>query len=183
METRQLIIVPQVSSVPGHQALAGRLLRWLVQSGVVEAVPSAFGRGGNRALHAPAAGARRVVEHPERLPIGQPGCGLEIVDKRCIYTPVRGFLNEAGCPECRREIGEPLFDSLEAWWPGETDNFTCPECGFEDDINGFLYLQPCGFSNLAFIFNHWVEAGFTRAFLDGFADRLSFPVRVVHVED
>lgn len=183
METRQLIIVPQISTVPGHHALAGRMLRWLVRQGVVEAFPSAFARGGNRMIHAVAPGARQVVEHPDRLPLGKPGAGLEIVDKRCIYTPVRGFLHEAGCPECRREVGEPLFESLEEWWPGETDNFTCPECGFEDDINGFLYLQACGFSNLAFVFNDWLEAGFSRAFLAAFADRLGFPVRLVEVHD
>lgn len=183
METRQLILVPQISSVPGHHALAGRMLRWLVRQDVVEALPSAFARGGNRMVHALAPGARKVAEHPGHVPLGQPRTGLEIVDKRCIYTPAHGFLGEAGCPDCRREIGEPLFESLESWWPGETDNFTCPECGFEDDINGFLFLQPCGFSNLAFIFNGCTEAGFDRAFLAAFADRLGYPVRVVRVED
>ena len=29
MESSQLIIVPQISTVPGHQALVGRMLRWL----------------------------------------------------------------------------------------------------------------------------------------------------------
>lgn len=63
-----------------------------------------------------------------------------------------------------------------------TDNFTCPECGHEDDINGFLFLQPCGFSNLGFIFNNWLEAGFEQEFLDEFADWLDQPVSWVRVE-
>ena len=77
----------------------------------------------------------------------------------------------------------PLFDSLEVWWPGETDNFTCPECGHEDDINGFLFLQPCGFSNLGFIFNGWVEAGLRPAFVEEFGERLGFALRQVRVDD
>ena len=48
--------------------------------------------------------------------------------------------------------------------PGHTDNFTCPRCGHEDDINGFYSLQPCGFSNLGFIFNNWADAGFKPVF-------------------
>ncbi|AOE83756.1 sugar ABC transporter ATPase [Pseudomonas sp. TCU-HL1] len=182
MESSQLIIVPQVSSVPGHQALAGRMLRWLAQREVVEPLPSTCGLRGNRMAYAIAPGARNVVEHPDRLPFGLPVRGLELVDKRCIYTPTRNFLNEAGCPECRKEVGEPLFESLEDWWPGRTDNFSCPECGFEDDINGFLFLQPCGFSNLGFIFNGWGETAFTRAFLDAFAERLGFAVRQVRTD-
>ncbi|MNF10170.1 hypothetical protein D3C80_2110330 [compost metagenome] len=65
--------------------------------------------------------------------------------------------------------------------PGRTENFICPLCGHEDDINGFLFLQPCAFSNLGFIFNNWSAAGFKQAFLDNFADWLDHPVAVVQV--
>ena len=129
--------------------------------------------------YAIAPGASRVVESAERLPFGQPVNGLEVIYRRCIYTPIEDFLEEAGCPECRREVGEALFESLDEWMPGETDNFTCPECRHEDDINGFLFLQPCGFSNLGFIFNGWADARFTPAFVEEFAERLGHPVALV----
>jgi Zn ribbon nucleic-acid-binding protein len=182
MEPSQLIIVPQISSVPGHQALAGRMLRWLAHRRVVDTLPSTCGWRGNCMAYAIGPGARQVVEQPQRLPFGQRVNGLELVDKRCIYTPTRNFLSEAGCPHCRQEVGAPLFDSLEDWWPGHTDNFSCPECGYEDDINGFLFLQPCGFSNLGFIFNGWGETAFTQAFLDAFGERLGFAVRQVRTD-
>lgn len=180
--TAQIILVPQISSVPAHEAKARQLLNWLVRREIVAALPTTCGQGGNGMAYAIAPGARRVVEHPERLPFGQPHNGLEIVTRRCIYTPTRDFREEAGCPQCRQEIGAPLFDSLEQWWPGETDNFICPECGFEDDINGFLFLQPCGFSDLGFIFNGWSEARFRQDFLDAFAERLGFAMRLVRVD-
>ncbi|MNC13859.1 hypothetical protein D3C75_616170 [compost metagenome] len=180
--TAQCILVPQISSVPAHEAKARQLLNWLVKREIVAALPSTCGQGGNGMAYAIARGAQRVVEHPELLPFGQPLNGLEIVTQRCIYTPTRDFREEAGCPQCRQEIGEPLFASLDEWWPGQTDNFTCPECGFEDDINGFLFLQPCGFSNLGFIFNGWTEAVFRQDFLAVFAERLGFPVRQVRVD-
>ena len=107
---------------------------------------------------------------------------MEIIYKRCIYTPAKGFLEEAGCPECLKEVGEALFESLEDWMPGHTDNFTCPLCGHEDDINGFLFLQECGFSNLGFIFNNWAEAGFKQSFIDEFADWLDQKIAWVKVE-
>ncbi|MNN25116.1 hypothetical protein D3C81_1385730 [compost metagenome] len=157
-------------------------MRWLVRKNIVQEELTTCGRTGNRMAYAIGDGARAVVLHPEALPFGEPVNGLEIVTKRCIYTPTRDFREEAGCPQCRQEVGEPLFDSLEQWWPGETDNFTCPECGFEDDINGFLFLQPCGFSNLGFIFNGWTEAVFRQDFLAVFAERLGFPVRQVRVD-
>lgn len=182
MSDRQLILVPQISSVPAREAKARQLLNWLVKREIVEALPTTCGRGGNGMAYAIGAGARRVVEHPERLPFGQAHNGLEIITRRCIYTPTRDFREEAGCPQCRQEVGEPLFDSLEEWWPGQTDNFTCPECGFEDDINGFLFLQPCGFSDLGFIFNGWAEAQLREDFLDAFAERLGFAVRQVRVD-
>ena len=181
--TTQLILVPQISSVPSHEAHARSVLRWLVRRDIVAELPSTCGALGNGMAHAIGAGARRIAERPELLPFEQPCNGLQIVSKRCIYTPTTGFLEEAGCPECRREIGEALFDSLEEWMPGHTDNFTCPECGFEDDINGFLFLQPCAFSNLGFIFNGWADAGLRPAFVEEFAERLGFAVRQVRVEN
>lgn len=179
MSERQAILVPQISSFPGHEARARVILRWLVQRNIVEELATTCGRTGNRMAYAIAPGARRIVEQPALLPFDRPCNGLEIVTKRCIYTPTEGFLEEAGCPQCRQEIGEALFDSLEQWMPGHTDNFSCPECGHEDDINGFLFLQPCGFSNLGFIFNNWGEAGFKRGFLDEFAERLGYPLSLV----
>ncbi|MCY1541216.1 hypothetical protein D9M68_768950 [compost metagenome] len=182
MRDHQVIIVPQISSFPAHEARARVIVRWLVQKNIVEELASTCGRSFSRMAYAVAPGARRVVEQPQRLPFGQSINGLEIVYKRCIYTPTQGFLEEAGCPACRQEIGEALFDSLEEWMPGHTDNFRCPECGHEDDINGFLFLQPCGFSNLGFIFNNWGEARFAQGFLDEFAERLGYPVSLVRVE-
>ncbi len=175
----QRIIVPKLSTLPFHEARARAILRWLVREKVVEEALTTCGRTGNRMGHALAEGARTFALHPDKLPFGEQANGLEVVLKRCIYTPTDGFLEEAGCPECRREVGEPLFDSLDEWMPGVSDNFTCPLCGFEDDINGFLFLQPCGFSNLGFIFNGWAQARFTASFLEEFAERLGYPVTVV----
>ena len=181
--TAQLILVPQISTLPAHEQKAQAMLRWLVKREIVEALPTTCGQGGNGMAYAIGPGARRIARRPELLPYGQAHNGLEIITNRCIYVPTRGFLEEAGCAECRREVGVPLFDSLEVWWPGETDNFTCPECGHEDDINGFLFLQPCGFSNLGFIFNGWAEADLRPAFVEEFGERLGFAVRQVRVDD
>ena len=182
MSDSQAIIVPRISTVPAHEARARMILRWLAERRIVEALPTTCGRGAAGMGYAIAAGARKVVQHPERLPFGQPINGLEVVTKRCIYTPTRDFAEEAGCPECRREIGEALFESLDEWMPRHTETFTCPECGFEDDINGFLFIPACAFSNLGFIFNGWAEAGFTQAFLEEFAERLGFAVALIEVQ-
>ncbi|WP_339514685.1 sugar ABC transporter ATPase [Pseudomonas sp. RL_15y_Pfl2_60] len=182
MNDQQAIVVPQISSFPGHEGRARLIVRWLVQQKIIEEQMTTCGRTFKKMAYAIAPGARRVVEHPELLPFAQPVNGLEIVTRRCIFTPQKDFKEEAGCPECRQEIGEALFDSLENWMPGHTDNFICPECRHEDDINGFLYLQPCGFSNLGFIFNNWADAVFKQAFVDEFAERLGYAVRVVRVD-
>ncbi|WP_028696686.1 hypothetical protein [Pseudomonas cremoricolorata] len=177
----QRILVPRQSTVLAHEARSRAIIRWLVREKVIDETLSTCGSTGNRMGHALAPGARKIALRPERLPFERQANGLEVVLNRCIYTPTEGFLEEAGCPECRREVGEPLFDSLEEWMPGLTDNFMCPLCGHEDDINGFLFLQPCAFSNLGFIFNNWGEAGFTPAFLEQFADWLDQPLAVVQV--
>lgn len=182
MSDNQAIIVPRISTFPGHETKAWAILRWLVRLDVVAELPTTCGLGGARMAYAIGEGARRVVEHPERLPFGLPANGLEVVTRRCIYTPTRDFREEAGCPECRQEIGEALFDSLDEWMPGETDHFTCPECHYEDEINNFLFLQPCAFSNLGFIFNGWAEAQFRPGFLEQFGERLGFPVALVRVD-
>ena len=182
MGDSQAIIVPRISTVPAHEARARMILRWLAERRIVEALPTTCGRGAAGMGYAIAPGARQVVRRPELLPFGQPINGLEVVTKRCIYTPTRDFAEEAGCPECRREIGEALFESLDEWMPRHTETFTCLECGFEDDINGFLFIPACAFSNLGFIFNGWAEAGFTPAFLDEFAERLGFAVALVEVQ-
>jgi hypothetical protein len=182
MSEQQAIIVPQISSFPGHEARSRAIVRWLVQQNIIEQQLTTCGRSFNKMAYGIAPGARRVVSHPHLLPFDQSVRGLEIVYKRCIFTPQQGFLEEAGCPQCRQEVGEALFDSLEEWMPGHTDNFICPECGHEDDINGFLFLQPCGFSNLGFIFNNWAAAAFKPSFLDEFAERLGYPVSLVQVE-
>ena len=147
--SEQIILVPRISTLPEHEARARLLLRWLVKREIVAELPSTCGALGNGMAHAIGAGARRIVERPELLPFGQALNGLQIVSKRCIYTPTEGFLEEAGCPECRQEIGEALFDSLDEWMPGDTDNFSCPQCGHEDDVNGFLFLQLAPFPTWA----------------------------------
>ena len=177
----QSIIVPRISTLTVHEPRSRAVLRWLVRKNIIEEQPSTCGRSGNRMAYAMADGARAVVEKPECLPFGQAINGLEVITDRCIFTPAKGFLHEAGCPECRREVGEALFDSLEDWMPAHTDNFTCPECGHEDDINGFLFLQPCAFSNLGFIFNNWEPAELKQVFIDEFADWLDQPVAHVRV--
>ncbi|SDU29163.1 sugar ABC transporter ATPase [Geopseudomonas guangdongensis] len=184
MSDRQFIIVPQISSYPGAEARARKILRWLVERDIVEARLTPCGIGAGGLGYAMAAGAERVLDLPPgvALPLGRPRTSLEIVTERCIYMPERGFARRARCPQCRREIGEALFEHLEEWMPGETDNFECPECAFEDDINGFVFAQPCAFSDLGFIFNNWPGEYFLRAFLDEFAERLGFPIRVVRVE-
>ena len=179
MSHSQAIVVPRISSFPGHEAKARMILRWLAERRIVEALPTTCGRSVGGMAYALGSGARNVVLHPERLPFAEPINGLEVVTKRCIYTPTRAFAEEAGCPECRQEIGEALFESLDEWMPAQTDTFTCPECGYEDDINGFLFIPACGFSNLGFIFNGWGEAVFAQPFLDEFAGRLGFKVAVV----
>ena len=178
----QSILVPKISTLPVHEPRARAIVRWLVRKNIIEEQLTTCGRTGNRMAHAIAPGAREVVLHPQALPFGEPINGLEIITKRCIYTPAKGFLEEAGCAECRKDVGEALFESLEDWMPGRTDNFICPECGHEDDINGFLFLQECGFSNLGFIFNNWAEAGFKQSFIDEFAEWLDLPVSWVKVE-
>ncbi|MDM8347441.1 sugar ABC transporter ATPase [Pseudomonas sp. sp1636] len=182
MNEQQAIIVPKISSFSGHEARARAIVRWLVQQDVIEAQLSTCGRTFNKLAYGIAPGARRVVEEPALLPFDRPVHGLEIVSKRCIFTPLHDFLEEAGCPQCRQEVGVELFDRLEEWMPGHTDTFLCPLCGHEDDINGFLFLQPCGFSNLGFIFNNWAEAAFKQSFLDEFAERLDYPLSVVEVK-
>lgn len=179
MSYSQATIVPRISTFPGHEAKARVVLRWLSERRIVEALPTTCGRGVGGMGYAVMPGARSVVLHPDRLPFGEAINGLEVVTNRCIYTPTRNFAEEAGCPECRREIGEALFESLDEWMPGQTDNFTCPECGFEDDINGFMFIPACAFSNLGFIFNGWGEAGFHQSFLDEFSARLGFRVALV----
>ncbi len=178
----QSILVPKISTLPVHEPRARAIVRWLVRKNIIKEELTTCGRTGNRMGYALADGARAVVLHPEALPFNEPVNGLEIIYKRCIYTPAKGFLEEAGCPECLKEVGEALFESLEDWMPGYTDNFTCPLCGHEDDINGFLFLQECGFSNLGFIFNNWAEAGFKQSFIDEFADWLDQKMSWVKVE-
>ena len=178
----QSIIVPKISTLAVHEPRARAIVRWLVRKNIIEAELTTCGRTGNGMAYAIAPGAASVVLHPEALPFGEAINGLEIITKRCIYTPAKSFLEEAGCAECRKEVGEALFESHEDWMLGRTDNFTCPLCAHEDDINGFLFLQPCAFSNLGFIFNNWAEAGFKQSFLDEFADWLDQPVAWVKVE-
>lgn len=178
----RFIIVPKISSYPGPEARARVMLRWLIERGVVEAQLTACGVNGQWA-HAIGPRVNEVIEPAGMalLPYDQPCNGLQVVTKRCIYTPSENFQGEARCPECRAKIGEVLLEHLEVWMPGETDNFICPECGHEDDINGFPFEQACAFSDLGFIFNNWPGAFFRRRFLDEFAERLGFPIECVQV--
>ncbi len=111
--------------------------------------------------YALADGARAVVQAPRSAAIQRAGHrpGDHLTSAASI-RPAKGFLKKPAAPECRKEVGEALFESLEDWMPGHTDNFTCPLCGHEDDINRFLFLQECGFSNLGLrSLNNWAEGG------------------------
>lgn len=45
MSHSQAIIVPRVSTFPGHEAKARMILRWLAERRIVEALPTTCGRG------------------------------------------------------------------------------------------------------------------------------------------
>lgn len=75
----QSIIVPQISSFPGHEGKARLILRWLSKREIIAPLASTCGRGPGGMAYAIAPGARRIVEHPELLPFGQAINGLEIV--------------------------------------------------------------------------------------------------------
>ena len=83
----QSIIVPKISTLPVHEPRARAIVRWLVRKNIINEELTTCGRTGNRMAHAIAEGARDVVLHPQALPFGEPINGLEIVTKRCIYTP------------------------------------------------------------------------------------------------
>ena len=128
MLQQQSIIVPQISTYLDPEGRARKVLRWLSQQRIVEPQLSTCVAGGNGMGYALAEGARQVLDLPfgvtaeQALPFGRSINGLAVMTKRCIFTPGRGFLGEAGCPDCRREIVEALFDSLEEWMPASTDN-------------------------------------------------------------
>ena len=142
----QSIIVPKISTLPVHEPRARAIVRWLVRKNIINEELTTCGRTGNRMAHAIAEGAREVVLHPQALPFGEPVNGLEIVTKRCIYTPAKGFLGEAGCADVARKSAKRCSKASKTGCPGAR-TISLPACGHEDDINGFLYLQECGFSN------------------------------------
>jgi hypothetical protein len=185
MINMQSIIVPQISTYPAPEARARKVLAWLTAQNIVDEQLTTCGLNGNRMAYAIAQGAWQVMDRdvaPEDcLPFGRSVHGLEIVTQRCIFTPELGFNKRARCPECRKQVGEVLLESLESWMPGETENFICPHCDHEDDINAFPFEQPCGFSNLGFIFNNWNGKYFKASFLAEFAERLGRPISLVQV--
>lgn len=185
MINMQSIIVPQISTYPAPDARARKVLAWLTAQQIVEEQLTTCALSGNRMGYGIAQGARQVMEMDgapdDCLPFGRSVHGLEIVTQRCIFTPEQGFEKRARCPECRKQVGEVLLESLESWMPGETENFICPHCDHEDDINAFPFTQPCGFSNLGFIFNNWDGAYFKPSFLAEFAERLGRSIALVRV--
>lgn len=183
MSDQQFIIVPKISSYPGAQSRARVIQRWLVERGIIAPQLSACGSAPGRLAYGIGPRAAEVLEPAGAalLPYELARNGVEIVTDRCIYTPERGFEGRARCPECRKQIGEALLEHLEEWMPAETENFTCPECGHEDDINGFPFSQPCGFSDLGFIFNNWPGRYFRRSFIEEFTERLGYPLALVEV--
>jgi hypothetical protein len=62
-----------------------------------------------------------------------------------------------------------------------SDNFTCPLCGFEDDINGFFTCSHVPFPTWGSSSTTGARPG-SQAFLDSFADWLDQPVAVVQVK-
>ena len=83
----QSIIVPKISTLPVHEPRARAIVRWLVRKNIIEQELTTCGRTGNGMAYAIAPGAASVVLHPEALPLGEAVNGLEIITKRCIYTP------------------------------------------------------------------------------------------------
>ena len=181
---RQFMLVPLISSHPNPEACAQKILRWLVGLNVVAVRPVASGLRPGHCVYPMKEGALRILDVLDDfpLPIDTPTTGLEFITERGLYTPEPPFARRARCPECRHELGTPLFESLERWIANETDNFECPRCGFEDDVNGFTFAQPCAFSNLGLVFHNWPSQYFLKGFLREFPARFGFPMRIVEIE-
>ena len=173
MNQSQYMLVPAISSYPGNQGKAFAVLRWLVKHEMVEPTLSVCGLNGSQG-YAMGKGAMKAFKGTiaeKDLPWDKPN-GLVLITDRCVFAPNGGA--KARCPECRKAVSIALWEHVEEWVARETDNFMCPHCAFEDDINGFVFTPACAFSDLGFIFTNWPGEHFNDFFIQEIKSRLGF---------
>jgi hypothetical protein len=146
----------------GSRTPARAILRWLVRKNIVKEELTTCGRTGNRMAYPIAEGACGGAA-PGGIAFRRAGQRSGDHVKRCIYTRPTAFSKKPVAPDAAARSASRCS---KAWKTGcrAHRQLHLPVVRHEDDINGFLYLQECAFSNLGFIFNNWGRPGSSRAF-------------------
>jgi predicted RNA-binding Zn-ribbon protein involved in translation (DUF1610 family) len=176
-------IVPSRSSYPGKEQKAQEILDWLIGEKIVRAELSDCVLRENQLGYAIAEGARDILEDPSSAFSGLLTCGLDISQERTVFYQTE--LEKVTCPSCgiyigNLEDGEHFMQWLDEWYGEAKDNFECPSCHKEFDLNEFTFQPQWAFSDLGFTFWNW--GAFKPSFITAFEEKIGCPVNVVQTK-
>lgn len=173
-------IVDETASEIEAPELAQRVLRWLIDEGVVvaETTDCTLGTDG----HAPGPEAVKATGEIDAEDLRSLRTnGLAITTSRSVFDT--GFSGEIEliCSACRHRF-EPIplafGDALAEWYeqsgPGE---LACPRCGSTRAVTEWQFERPFGFGCLGFTFWNWPTL--QDEFVSAVSARLGHPVAVV----
>lgn len=160
-------------------ALAGRVLDWLVQEGIVLAERTDCVLGAPSG-NPPGAHWSKAVADCDWKPTD----GLNIETGLTVFHGGQGGAQHAACPQCARRTDfytetwdevegawEPFGEAIDAWYKTGSAAVTCQHCGLPSDLRAWTWADDYfAFAHLGFEFWNWPE--FSPRFLAEFAQVL-----------
>ncbi|HEX8823374.1 MAG TPA: hypothetical protein VF794_25835 [Archangium sp.] len=145
-------IVDRDVSADEAPLLAEELRCWLVERGIIEAVPSKD--VADEPTYSPGAAYQSTLAVPN--PHGTSGVnGLRIKVGRTVFWSIDTALTCGACG-ARFRPGDEWYDAADAWFAGDDlVTYSCPECGRPERLTEWIGEWPWGFGNLGLEFWNW----------------------------
>jgi hypothetical protein len=172
-------MVSKKSEVDNPEALASKIVTWLVQQGIVEARQIKCTPGETRLGYPPGPNYVKVVDKSQsefdlRLLIAN---GLICTTRKTVFNSGQGK-TEVRCPKCKAICKNDWTKAIDSWYvDGEKGLMVCPECRNFQSITEWDFEPKWGFSNLGFTFWNWPKVN--DKFVLDFSEKLGQPVILV----
>ena len=176
MSTHLISIVPRISEYPNHKQKIKEVITWLQESRIIQSELSLCNY--NNLGYDIGLDAKKVVKHPDQLPVDLNSRGLEVVENRMIFSTYSNGIETVICPSCKLNFADEDWSFFNEWASNDSNNLACPLCKSINDIHSYKFDPNWGFSNVGFTFWNWPE--FTDEFLYEFERKLGVKIDVVN---
>ncbi len=147
-------LVDQQATAAEAPSLAGKLLRWLIDEGIVAEEPSDCVLDADLGRRAGPAAGRAVGDLSSVPGDGLWSGGVSVCSEKTVYHCGQGCW-EVTCPSCGEVVEHAWGEAVDDWWQGGAGILACAACGHSAFVGDWAWDPRWAFGHLGVTFWNW----------------------------